>query len=43
MKPMLQFTKKGNETEIKMKKKKANDWMSQSQKSPINDCKKAPN
>ena len=43
MKPVLQFMKKGNETEIETWKKKANDWMSQSQKTPINDCKRAPN
>ena len=34
MKPVLQFTKKNNETEIKMEKKKANDWMCQSQRIP---------
>ena len=43
MKPVLQSTKKCNETEIKMEKKKANDWMCQSQKIPSNDCEKAPN
>ena len=34
---------KCNETEIKMEKKKTNDWMCQSQKIPSNDCEKAPN
>ena len=28
---------------LKMEKKKANDWMSQSQKTPINDCKMPQN
>ena len=30
-------------TKVKMEKKKANDWMCQSQKVPSNDCEKAPN
>ena len=40
---MLQFTKKVVKLKLKMEKKKANDWMCQSQETLINDCKKAPN
>ena len=42
MKPGLESTK--NVMKLKLKwKKKANDWMCQSQKIPSNDCKKVPN
>ena len=42
MKPVLQSTKKCNETEIKMEKKKANEWMYVNHRKPQLMIEKKP-